>query len=157
VPFVASKDATGRIDGVSYQGALVPTEAPVAPGVTADMNVVGSEIFQGGGDLFGAVIELRDAIRTGDVEELRTLIGDLDRGRDAVLRGVGRLGERQAQIEILRNSTERMRQLNEQIISDRRDADMAELSVEYNSQMALLKVVMQVAASSAKPSIADFL
>ncbi len=157
VPFVASKDAAGRIDATSYQGALLPTEAPVAPGVTTDMNVVGSEIFHGGGDLFGTVIELRDAIRTGDVQELRTRINDLDRGRDALLRGVGRLGERQAQLGILRNSTERMRQLNEQIISDRRDADMAELSVQYNSQMALLRVVMQVAASSAKPSIADFL
>lgn len=157
IPFVATENAQGLIASVSYQGARVCTEAPVAPGVTAETNVVGSEVFQGNGGLFQTVIELRDAIRTGDMDLIRDGIGKLDLNRSAALRGVGRLGERQTQMGILRTSTEKMLELNEKIISDRSDADMAELSVEYNRQMALLQVVMRVAASSTRPSIADFL
>lgn len=157
IPFTTTKNAQGRVASVSYQGARVCTEAPVAPGISTETNVVGSEVFQGNGGLFQTIIELRDAIRTGDMSQIKDSIAELDLDRSDVLRGVGRLGERQTQMGILRTSTEKMQDLNTKMISDRSDADMAELSVEYNRQMALLQVVMRVAASSTRPSIADFL
>jgi flagellar hook-associated protein 3 FlgL len=157
IPFTTTKNAQGRVASVSYQGARVCTEAPVAPGITTETNVVGSEVFQGNGGLFQTIIELRDAIRTGNMSQIKDSIAELDLNHSEVLRGVGRLGERQTQMGILRTSTEKMRDLNTKMISDRSDADMAELSVEYNRQMALLQVVMRVAASSTRPSIADFL
>lgn len=157
IPFTTTKNAQGQVASVSYQGARVCTEAPVAPGISTETNVVGSEVFQGNGGLFQTIIELRDAIRTGDMSQIKDSIAELDLNRSDVLRGVGRLGERQTQMGILRTSTEKMQDLNTKMISDRSDADMAELSVEYNRQMALLQVVMRVAASSTRPSIADFL
>ncbi len=156
-PFEVTTDADGLVSAVNYVGQMVSTGVSIAPGVSAEVNFVGREMWQREEDLFETTIALRDAMRESDLDEINRLIGNLEAAHSGIRRSLGRLGEQQAQLPLLRSATESVRDMNAQIVSDRRDADMAELTTRYQSQLALLQVVMQVAAGSLKPSIVNFL
>ncbi len=156
-PFLVTTDASGEIQAVTYQGEMISTELYVGPDMTSEINLVGKKIFQDSGDLFETVIRLRDAIRTGDHDEINGLIGDLDVSHVDVTRSLGGIGEKQSQLQAFRTMVERFAGLNAQIMSELEDADIAELSVQYNSQMVLLQMVMKVAAQVVSPSLIAFL
>ena len=96
-------------------------------------------------------------MRANDIDEISRLIGELETSHTDIRRSLGRLGERQAQLQVTRTSLGRLSDLNAQAITDRLDADVSELAVQYNSMMALMQMVVKVAAEGAVPSIIDFL
>jgi flagellar hook-associated protein 3 FlgL len=157
VPYQTTCGPDGEIQAVTYQGAMTNTEVAVGPRTMADTNYVGTDVFQNGTSLFDTVIALRDAMRSNNVDEVNNLIGQLDDCAAGVRSSLGKLGERQSQLQTLRTATENYRQLNNQTISGKRDADVTALSVQYNSQMALLQMVMQVTAQAIQPTLASFL
>ncbi len=57
----------------------------------------------------------------------------------------------------MRTAAESIQQINKQVISDKQDADVTQVAVQYNSQMALLQMVLQVTAQAITPSLANFL
>jgi flagellar hook-associated protein 3 FlgL len=156
-PYVATTDVNGEVQSVAYQGEVINTEVPVGPGTSSDLNLVGQRIFQDDGDLFETVIAVRDALRADDTDEINRLIGELEVSHTDTRRSLGRLGERQARLDVMASSLEQFSELNAGIVSERLDADVAELSVKYNSMLALLQTVMKVAAQGSMPSVADFL
>ncbi len=156
-PFQATRDAAGELTAVSYRGEVVSTEIRVGPRQVEQVNLVGSDHIQGTTDLFGTTIALRDAIRAGDLDEVRRLTEALGECHDEVRTSLGKLGERQSQLHMLRNASEGFRDLNKRVISDHRDADIAEVSVAFNAQMVLLQTVLKVAAQAIRPSLANFM
>lgn len=157
VPYLATTDLAGDVVSVLYQGEMIGTEAAVGPRTMARMNLVGQEVFQGAGDLFQTVISLREAMHASDRDAITQCIGELEIGHTDIRRALGRLGERQAQLEVARTSLERLKGLNEQVLTDKQDTDIAQVAVQYNSMMALMQMVMKVAAGAVSPSIIDFL
>ena len=156
-PFAMAVGLNGEIQSVAYQGAATSTEVAVGPRTLATTNYVGTDVFQGKSDLFATVIALRDAIRNNDLGQVNTLLGQLSTCHTDVLSSLGRLGERQSQLQVLRNATDSFRQLNDQTISDKQDADLAQVAVQYNSQMALFQMVLKTTAEAIQPTLADFL
>ena len=156
-PYEATIGPDGKIEAVTYRGEMISTEVAVGPRTRSNINFVGKEAFQDSTDLFGTVIALRDAMRNNDLDEVNRLIGELDACHTDVRRSLGMLGERQAQLQVLRNANESFRHLNEQLISDKQDADIAEAAVYFNTQMALLQMVLKVTAESVRPTLANFL
>ena len=156
-PFVAVTDESGRIESVSYQGAAISTEVQVGPGRTSEINLVGKEILERGGSVFETVIALRDAINAGDEDEIRNMLGELEARHVAITTSLGRLGERQSQLQALRGTFESFVDLNTEFIAGKQDADIPALATAYTRQMTLLQMVMQVAAQALKPSLLDLL
>ena len=120
-------------------------------------NVSKAEIFQHAGDVFDTIIRLRDAMRASDQAEIENQLGNLDLCAENLRRSLGYMGEQQNQLYAFRASLQRSVALNEEAISRRRDADVAELSVDYNSQMALFQTVLKAAGQLVRPSLMDFL
>ncbi len=156
-PFAATMGADGQVQAVAYQGQAVNTEVAVGPRTSSYTNYVGQDVFQHDSDVFGTVIALRDAIRNDDVDEVNRLIGELDDCHKDILRSQGILGERQSQLQVVRTAAESIQQINQQVISNKQDADVTEVAVQYNSQLALLQMVLQVTAQAITPSLANFL
>jgi len=156
-PFVTTTDVSGTVTAVTYQGEPIATEADVGPGTDTGLNLVGSAVFQQGTDLFESVIALRDAVSASDEDEINRLLGEVTAGHDHIRQYLGRLGERQNQLEFTRTSLEQLQGFNLQTLSDTQDANVAELAVQYNSTMALLQIVMETASYAVKPSLFDFL
>lgn len=156
-PYAVTKDSAGRVQTVTYQGEMVSTEAAVGPRSTTEMNFVGEGIFRGRGDIFQSVIQLRDAMQAGNTQAINGLIGALEERHKDISVALGRLGERQNQLQVMKASLNTMKGLNDQAITDKQGADMAQVTVQYNSMLALLQMVMKLAAQGAKPSIIDYM
>lgn len=156
-PFVEQRDADGKITSVSYVGASVGTEVSVGPGTSAAVNLVGRNVFQGDTDIYASVIQLRDAMRANDTDAINELLGTINDCHTQNRLLLGRLGERMDQMDVSKSSLESLQALNTQIISDNQDADIASVTVDYNSMYTLTQMVMKVAAQTVQPSIVDFL
>ncbi len=156
-PFVATYGDDGQVQSVAYQGQAVNSEVAVGPHASSYTNYVGQDVFQHSTDLFGTVVALRDAIDNNDVDQINNLLGDLDDCHTDILRSQGILGERQSQLQVVRSAAGSIQQINSQVISDTKDADVTQVAVQYNSQMALLQMVLQVTAQAITPSLANFL
>ncbi len=156
-PYAVTTDMDGNVVSVDYQGAAIAAEVAVGPGTMRQANLVGREIFEGVGDLFQTLIDLRDAMRADDTAQINQLLGELTTAHTDVRVTLGRYGERQSQLHVLRTSLERLSELNTGAVSDRQDADVAEVAVQYNSMMALMQMVMKVAAEAVRPSIVNFM
>lgn len=154
-PFQADRDPSGEITSVEYQGGATATEVRIGPRQSADTNLVGRRIVTE--DMFQTVVSLRDAIRAGDESAIRQLMDGLEVAHTKVRKGLGRLGARQQRLEMVRNTAESYRDLNEDIISEHQDADIAEVSVKYNSQMVLLQTLLKTASQALRPSMGNFL
>ena len=156
-PFQVTTDVSGNVTAVAYQGEPIATDAAVGPGTTTQVNLVGSAVFQQDADLFESVIGLRDAVRASDADEINRYLGEVADSHDHVRQYLGRLGERQNQLQFSRATLEQLQLFNHQTLADTQDADITELTVQYNSTMALLQMVMETAAYAVKPSLFDFL
>ena len=156
-PYAATRDSDGRILAVAYCGDPLATEIEVGPDLYAEANLVGREFFEGRADLFGSLIALRDAIRGGDQASIRDAMAALEGVHGRVAQALGRLGERMDRMRVLEATCERFQGLNEERLAETRDADIAALSIDYNSRTALLQIVMKLAAEATQPSLADYL
>ncbi len=157
LPFQATYDENGDVSSVVYAGGLTSTEARVGSATTTRVNLVGKDVFQSQGDIFQTAIELRDAMRADDVEEIQRLLDELDDCHAGIRRAMGQVGERQNQLTSLRQTAESLKALNEELISDSQDADVAALSIQYNSSLTILQAALKVAASAVLPSLAEYL
>ncbi len=156
-PFQVTAETSGYMQSITYQGAPASTEVAVGARSVTELNLVGSDAFRNDGDLFGTVIALRDAMWAGDIDEINRLIGELEVAHADVRQSVARLGAQQEHVDVLRGAAEGFKVLNEQFLSDRQDANIAEVAVQYNSMMALLQMVMRLSADVVRPTIFDYL
>jgi len=156
-PYVVQTGPDGRITAVTYQGESLSTRVEVAPGTLCDVNFVGRDVFQGYGDLFQTVIGLRDAVASSDGQQIEQFIGQLDVVHDGLRRWLANLGERLDQLQLMHNSMEKFLAFNQQRLSDRQDADIAEVSIDYNTRMTLLQIVLQVASGGINQALLNFL
>jgi flagellar hook-associated protein 3 FlgL len=145
------------VAAVDYVGARSTTDVRVGPRQSAGVNVDGKGIFQNGADLFGIVVSLRDAVRAGDQDAIRDHLAELEGAHANLRTQMGSIGAEIDNLAMVRNASEGFRDLNEQVISDQQDADVAELSMQLNSQMVLMQTVLRLAAQSVPQSLANFL
>jgi len=156
-PFQTTRGIDGRITAVDYVGAVVSTEALIAPSRTTEMNLVGKMLWTDQGDVFQGLIDLRDALETNNVAGIQAAIPELETAHDDIRTAAGLLGARQNELQMLRNTLTRFSEINTAAISERQDADIPEISVEYSRQMTVLQAVMKLAANVFPPSLANYI
>ena len=126
---------------VDYQGEMISTRVAIGPDDTTEISLVGKAVFQSQGDVFDTLIRLRDAMKAADRDEINELIGELEVNHAGIRQSLGRLGGRQDQLDFLRTAFTAAQQQNVELTSDLWDADIAQLSVQYNSLITRLQVV----------------
>lgn len=156
-PFSVTTDADGNVIRVAYEGGCLSTEVTVADGLSAPTNIVGALVFQGEGDVFETVIQLRNAMAADDRDEITRLIGQLETAHTDVRLSLGRFGANQAQLSFLVASHEAQQGQNTEALSGILDTDIAEVGVRYNTTLAHLQMVMSIAADNVARSIINFL
>ncbi len=154
--FAHTVDENGHIQSVHYDGAPISTRVETSPGALTEINLVGSTVFQRNGDVFDVVLRLRDAMEAGDREEISALLEDLETSHTELREILGRLGGRQDQLRTVAGTFDTQLYQNEEYVSELRDADVADLAVEFNTAMSRLQTIMKIAVESSLPSIVDF-
>lgn len=146
----------------SYAGDDGAREYEIATGVTLAVNVVGRDLFGDPGTgvdgIFGALIQLRDALEAGD---LATIGGDalakLDESLNALLEVRADVG---ARINRLQLAAARMHELElnvEQLIGDNENVDIARAIIDLKVSENSYRSALASGARIIQPSLIDFL
>lgn len=168
-PYAITKDADGRVTGVTYQGNTAASEAEIAAGVTVSAQVPGSNAdgtgprgfiadTRNGADFFNHLIALQDHLLAGDTTTIaatdRTALADDEENMVSQLASNAAL---QSRLEAAStSSTARTASLRQQI-STQTDADLAETLVKLNQTQTAYKAALQSGASLLQTSLMDYL
>jgi flagellar hook-associated protein 3 FlgL len=162
--FAVTRDAAGKPTAVQYTGSGDRAAVIVGPGQATDTRYVGSAVFQqSGGDVFAALIGLRDDLRNGSLTgtakaaALTARLSDLEAARTAV---GGAVAEQSASLVTLDATSARIRDLK--LDTDARTGelegtDYTEAVVKMKEQDGVFEATLAVTAKLMQPSLLDFI
>jgi flagellar hook-associated protein 3 FlgL len=154
-PYSVTRDAEGKVSSVYYEGSKATTRVPIAPGRTSRGNFVGPDLFEREADMFGTLIQLRDAMDAGDNDAVRNLIDDLKTCQDSINTATSELGSELNGVKTISRRLDDLTTRNQEALAAVADTDVAEVSIEYQRQMAALEAVMKLAGQAMPTSLAD--
>lgn len=160
-PFAATRNAAGEIDAVSFTGNNERIEVEVSDGVRISVNETGSDVFlqtiSGTTDLFQTLIDLRDNLRTGNINALTSQMTELGKARDQLVIAATRVGATQNRFEQIDANLRDISQQLELVYSDNIDADFAEVIIKLNAQSNAFQAALTAAARVIQPSLLDYI
>ena len=168
VAFEAVRDADGKITSVAYKGNSKVRQMDIASGVSFSIDVPGANESSSGPrgllkderagiDVFGHLITLRDALKSGDKTAIPDISASLVKDESGYIESFAALGAAQARLEAVakQNSSESI-SVN-QLISQESDADLAQTLVELNQLQAAYSAALQSAGKILRISLLDYI
>lgn len=139
---------------VIYNGDTGVVYREVGSGAVVAANLPGGTLFA---PAFAALIQLRDALQTGNTAGVQTSIASLDVAIDSLLAARAEVGSR---VNRLEDAVSRLSDLDvnlRDLLSKRRDIDLAEAITAFSREEAAYQSALAAGARSILPSLLDFL
>lgn len=168
-PFAATRDARGAITAVDYAGNANVARFEIAKSVTTTVGIPGANTGTSGAagllrdarsgvDVFAHLVELRDALRSGDTTSIsRSVLPKLRLDETGYSNQMASLGASQARLDTRSSQiASESAQTGEQI-SARVDADLANTLVQLNQLQAAYSAALQSGARILGHSLLDYL
>ena len=152
-PFVRSADGAT----VDYQGNLDTFEVQIGPGSHVNVNQDGNTLFKQQVDIFGSLVELRDALRANDASKITGLIQIVDDAHAHMNNLHGALGGTEQRLELARNQLESAKVNLDGLVSAAEDADFPEVISQMQLAQVALEAGLKAGAKVLRPSLLDFL
>lgn len=155
-PVSAARDANNRITGVTYEGDHGHSEIPVGEGASLAAGSDGAT-NQGVVDFIHALMELRDALDSGDATAVAATRTALDAGEDLLVSSLSQHGAIQMRIEV--SQAQQLARLDEltRLVSVDADADLPSTVVKLNQAATAYEAALASASDILQMSLMDFL
>lgn len=169
VPFVATKDSSGKITDVSYQGNTSLAENEIGFSVTMSAQTLGANTTgtgdrglvtdsRVGADLFNHLVSLRDNLLAGDTAAISaTNASQLDADADNLVYHLGTNGAVQSRLEVTKATLVERNLSLETMVSKEADADLSQTLVRLNQVQTSYQAALQSAGSILNRSLMDYL
>ena len=156
-PFTVTR-VGGEITAVNYVGNQERIEVSVSDGSRVVVNEPGDSVFQSSVDVFQVLIDIRDDLQAGNQASLQNVrLAELNTAIDQELLPLARVGAVQNRLERVAFNTEDFVIQLEKLLSEKVDADFAEVMVDLNSQSNAFQAALNAAGRVIQPSLLDFL
>lgn len=156
-------------DTVVYNGNTSALVWEVAPGVTMEISIAGSEIFdvdpnfatdptKNESQLFKTLFEIKKALQDGDTQKLGgLLLGAVDGYIDNILqlRAVYGAKSNRLRLAVDRNFESKIKMT--ELLSRLEDVDLAKMAMEYSIQEYVYQAALATGAKVIQPSLVNFL
>lgn len=164
-PFVVSATNNGgQPTAVVYVGADTRATGLISPNQTVDTKYVGSQVYQpSGGDVFAALITLRDTLRDQTLTDtqrsaaLSQQVGVVDAARSALSNTLGEQSASLASIEAIGNRVSDLKLSADTRSSELESTDYASAVVKLQEQDNAFKATLAISAKLFQTSLIDFL
>jgi flagellar hook-associated protein 3 FlgL len=158
-PYVAERDATGRIVAVStnprgIDGKLVRR---VGPDVLLTVNVAGADLFGKDGAAFQSLIDLRAALEAGDGDKIRAMAGPMESALDRVAKASSTQGALSGRVEALLGRSGRELISYEAGRSQAEDLDVTKAMVDLQQEQMALQAALKSGAQILSLSLLDYI
>ena len=168
-PFVATKDASGKITGVTYQGNTSVNQAEIAAGSTVTADVIGANNSgagprglitdsTSGADFFNHLISLRDHLLANNKPALlSTDTPALRKDEDNFLYQISVNGSLQSRLEGATTSASDNATALDKMISHAADADLVQTVVQLNRAQNSYQAALQSGAKIMQLSLLNYI
>ncbi|WAM33059.1 flagellar hook-associated protein FlgL [Caldicellulosiruptor morganii] len=109
------------------------------------------------GNLFKVLDNLINALNSGDVNTVNSLLSDLDRHIDNVVAQRGDVGALQNRLELIKNRLSDDNVNFTALLSNNEDVDMAEIIMKLKTAENVYRAALQTGAQILPPTLLDFL
>ncbi len=155
-PFTATRDASGQITGVSYQGASTSAQVAVDSGTTISPSTDGTDNANLA-TFINTLGKLRDALASGDSNAVQGVQGDLSTSEDHLLNTLGTLGAVQTRLEAASTAnSSRFTDLQSQISADA-DADLPSTIIKLTQAQTAYQTSLQTGAKILNQSLLNYI
>lgn len=155
-PFAETRNNSGEISAVTYNGNREKIEYQVGPGTKVQVNQSGEEIFIDS-NLFDTIIKVRDFLRQGLVVSARSELGNISSAHDSILNSISKAGSVSSTLEITGNRIEDTRLIVNEILASAESADLTEVILHLKEQENILQATLASTALIFRTSILDYL
>ena len=166
--FEATRDSTGKITSITYSGNSEVRQADISKGVSVPLDILGANTSdtegprgllydkRSGIDVFGHLVQLRDALKSGDSQAVLTASKGLTADETGYIQTFAEIGANQSRLEAAsrQNSSESI-SLN-QLISQESDVDLSQTLVELSQLQAAYSAALQSAGKMLRLSLLDY-
>lgn len=157
-PYQAERDANGNILALKPQADTSGSiEREVSDGIIMQVNTPGKELFEGDHNAFGALVELRDALRSDDTRKVQASLTSLADVREKISSARGLVGARINRMEITRNLLDRVSAEMTAVLSADEDTDLADTIVNLRQEQDVFQAALSSGNSAVPQSLIDFL
>ena len=168
-PFVMTTDSAGRVSGVTYQGNTGTAATEVSEGLTASVQVAGSNtsgsgprgLFAdsaAGADFFNHLISLQNNLHAGNTAAVNaTNIPALQKDEDNFLFHLAQNGTTQARLNTAESLASDRVFTTEKLISGEADADLAQTLVRLSETQNAYRATLQSGGTILNISLLDYL
>ena len=138
-------DTTGRV------------RREIAQGVYETINLGGEEVLNSGTDIFGLLMDVRDALYRNDGTSVSSSLDTIDDAMDQVNTALGNMGSLQRSFELTRGRLETENTNLQALISELEDADLAEVAMKLQNKQTAYEAALATAASIMNTSLLNYL
>lgn len=155
-PFALTRDPSGVISSVAYAGDSGRLTVPLSEN-SGIQPVPDAATNAGLADFLSRLVELRDALSSGDAAAVRAVRPGLNDSENLLVGALSEHGAVQLRIEVARvQQKSRMDELDRQISAEA-DADVTESIVQLNQTSQAYEAALSSSASILKLSLLDYL
>jgi flagellar hook-associated protein 3 FlgL len=155
-PFTATRDASGKITGVTYNGAASAAQIRVSEGTPVSPYTDGAENQQLGAFLNG-LVALRDGLSAGDTTAVQAARPALESGEDNLLGTISRVGATQTRLEAARTQNGARFTELEKLTGHETDVDVATSMVNLSQAQAAYEAALRSGATMLQTSLLDYI
>lgn len=150
-----TKPFTG--DPVVYNGTDDSQLLEISPGTTVAKNITGKDLFMEPTNLFTTLENLQNALTSGDATTISNQLADINAASEQVSSQLSFLGNTSSRMDDIISMHENATLTVKSTLSDKQDADLAEVLSEVNKMETALQATMQVTARVSKLSLMNYL
>lgn len=155
-PFAVTRDSSGLITGVTYNGASDATSIPVSGSENVSPSTTGTENQQIA-DYLNNMITLRNAMTAQDPAGVANAKPALQVSENNILSTISRTGGVQSQLQAAATDAQTQYTSDEGVISKNADVDYAQASVRLTQANTAYQAALQSAALLQQHSLLDYL
>lgn len=152
-PFELSEDGSY----VAYHGDLDTFSVEISPSGSARVNENGLALFKEQRDVFQVVLELRDALKENDPEQINTLLTDIDNVHRYVKETQGSLGGRLERVDLTNKQLQIIATTTRGLRSKAEDADLPQTIMDLQNAQTALKAGLEAGARIMQTTLLDYL
>ena len=168
-PFVATRDASGKVTGVTYQGNTAVNQSEIAAGSTLTADMVGANTSgsgphglitdsASGADLFNHLISLRDHLLANDkAAVLNTDTPALQKDENNIIYQVSVNGSLQSRLDTAATAVGDNASVLDKMISHAADADLVQTMVQLNQAQTSYQAALQSGAKIMQLSLLNYI
>ena len=162
LPFSVERNADGEIETISYEGSSTPVEFSLSRSRKIAGSVTGDAAFIDSG-LLESLKSMRDHLRNEEgltesqvTDALRDDFDALSDARGTFLGEAGKLGARISELELVGKQTDLAITRAREVMSQVRDADLAQVAVDLSTQQMVYEALLAAGAKVMRLSLMDY-